>query len=736
MKVRSILYHILSKTEEEKRNYLSPGEHSPEGSPVQTGERGGHYWVPTESSKPVAQVFDLDRSWIRRQDTLRDLGLKGGVNDSAMAIGEVGRNSLEPHQGISETRVLIKYDFQGDQATDNMYTFGSERKIQAETARYRIDQALGYDTCPEVMTIGNGFAMRWVDDSGFSNQSTRQLKRNDDQPLSSGQLRAFANITIMDCLLGNSDRHRGNYIVDDENDKVWSIDNEAGDLSEGPSSPLLMLVYNLPGLTEQYDLAELQSYLENALGDAKTQLNSVRPIIQDTLYKGVDDEIVTNMLNRRTEQIEHMIGPDWTNTVATWDRLAAKETEARALANAGQVQQPYSALTSKARANRQFLDYILIKSEEELRNYLSPGEKAPPGSPVKVGERGGHYWVPDGNGGGPASPGVDPNSLDPNQFVQTVHMKDLGLEGGVNESASSVVWVEEGTLPSKVGLSDTKLLVKYNFEPDPNGSSNDYYYDYPVKVMSEIARHKIDQILGHGLVPDVLTVGEGFAMRWVDEAGFGGTGVKHAPGVKPEWIYEQDPDEITTLTPNQLQGFADMSILDCLMGNGDRHPGNWLIDNDNDKVWAIDNEAGDLVSDTIWPLKMIAGNLPDIAQYDIEAFRDSLLDSIQNVREHVVDIGNIVLETLGSLPSDVNHVSDDWAYDIVASRLDEIETTLVNEWPRLKSYWLPAKRNKAIVTRAMDVLDYILAKSEEEKRNYISPGEKAPPGVVVKGAGE
>lgn len=305
---------------------------------------------------------------------------------------------------------------------------------------------------------------------------------------------------------------------------------------------------------------------------------------------------------------------------------------------------------------RQVLDYILAKSEAERRSYLTPGERAPEGSPVLTGKRGGKYFIPE-----ETTPASDLRD----SIVDRTSLRKLGINGGVNENASSIIHVAEGSFPPRTGLSDFRALAKYDRQDPSEGDP----------VRAEKLRYAVDQLLGHSTIPDVIPLGEGFAMRWVDDSGFGGTGVRQ--------LWRSNPNNLP-LTDGQLASFANITIMDCLMGNFDRHQGNYVVDDDNDKVWAIDNEAGDPLQDppAIYPLRFLTENLPGLLDsYDLDTFRGMLAQALSDVQDKLPDIADEVNDIMG-----VGSGFD--TLDFLDSRMAKVWNLVSDRgWADLVAYW-------------------------------------------------
>lgn len=234
---------------------------------------------------------------------MSDLGLSGGINENRMRIGSVRPGTFPPRPGLSDTRVLSKTDM----------GYGA----RAELARYEMDQLLGHGTVPDVAELDDdhgAFVMRWVDDAGFGGQSAH---RANGSILTDGQLRSFCRIAMLDAILGNYDRHRGNYLVDDENDTVWAIDNEFGHLrSSSVSDGLADLPHHLDDM-QDYDLDEIREMMSDALVDIRASLPGLLAIAAERLPLGL------SRFGDNLDGLEKLINTSkgWEKTSRYWPRL-------------------------------------------------------------------------------------------------------------------------------------------------------------------------------------------------------------------------------------------------------------------------------------------------------------------------------------------------------------------------------------------------------------------------------
>lgn len=208
-------------------------------------------------------------------------------------------------------------------------------------------------------------------------------------------------------------------------------------------------------------------------------------------------------------------------------------------------------------------------------------------------------------------------------------LRELGLEGGINEREMRIVRVVPGLFEPRAGLSDSRAMTKSVDRSE---------------AQAELARYEWDQALGHDTVPDVLEYederrapGSSFMMRWVDESGFGGQGVGR---------YNRYDGPMSA---RQLRDFMRITVMDSITDNTDRHVGNYLVDRDNDRIWAIDSGFGKCRGTSgTRALSLLSWNLPGIrGNYDQEEVRRLLADAAADVRAKLPELERITSARLG-----------------------------------------------------------------------------------------
>jgi len=136
-------------------------------------------------------------------------------------ISSVGRLSKD-QKGANESIVVNFED--GSKAifkpNDEKMEYGS---ASSEIMAYELSEELGWGIVPETVPYEfegeSGSLQRWVSDA----QTWKEMPDRDmwDQTLDAKE---FAQMKVLDALVGNSDRHAGN-VLEDNAGKVWAIDN-------------------------------------------------------------------------------------------------------------------------------------------------------------------------------------------------------------------------------------------------------------------------------------------------------------------------------------------------------------------------------------------------------------------------------------------------------------------------------------------------------------------------------
>lgn len=209
------------------------------------------------------------------------------------------------------------------------------------------------------------------------------------------------------------------------------------------------------------------------------------------------------------------------------------------------------------------------------KKYIKSPDEAPENVQVQRGPKGGLYYDTDSNGEAPQeeSGGRERQQQAENvKYFSGTHLplnkiepdKELGSKkfDSLRKDQISIGNVRD--LPPIDGVSPTRVLVKNNKE------------DAQVEV---IFSNLCSSLGWEYLVPPVYTTDSGLAMRWVDEYSSSSSTVH----MVADW--NEFP------TPNMMRDVARIAIMDALSGNMDRHAGNIMVDPDNDRMWAIDNNG-------------------------------------------------------------------------------------------------------------------------------------------------
>lgn len=134
---------------------------------------------------------------------------KGSTNTDLIQTGYVKPGTLDPHDGMSDTRVVIKR---------NGYGYHREMRTKA------VYDVLGWDQCAESYKVEGGHAQRWVDDSGYGGESITGSMHEGEVPPE--MMESFVRYVTVAMFMGNTDTNSGNFVIDQKRNKVWAIDNE------------------------------------------------------------------------------------------------------------------------------------------------------------------------------------------------------------------------------------------------------------------------------------------------------------------------------------------------------------------------------------------------------------------------------------------------------------------------------------------------------------------------------
>jgi len=139
-----------------------------------------------------------------------------------------------------------------------------------------------------------------------------------------------------------------------------------------------------------------------------------------------------------------------------------------------------------------------------------------------------------------------------NNVKEIITLNDFGIIGGMHD--------------------DNSYIIKFN-----NGSAGIYKIMKKGDIIGETSTYNISKILNWDIVPETISGNFGKG---------NGSCQKIINGVEPYAGYEVDNIKIYK---KHFDNLAKIFVLDMILGNGDRHEANLIIDNAN-KCWAIDNE--------------------------------------------------------------------------------------------------------------------------------------------------
>jgi len=250
-----------------------------------------------------------------------------------------------------------------------------------------------------------------------------------------------------------------------------------------------------------------------------------------------------------------------------------------------------------------------------MRKYLHGDEKPPPGVHVKIGPRGGRYYNTEEH--------RKFLPLVPDDIQSAVRFSELGWEGGIHEDRTHLIRLHPGVWDPEPGLHDVLGIFKPETEAqDPH---------------AEVLAYQLDQILGFNVIPEsrYTSVPEvGSISRWVDHMNS-----EESTAVVGANLGGRE------LSPRQREDFIKMILLDVVMGNSDRHGGNWIADFGADRVWGIDHGVAfrklsrdDAETDML--LSLAGAGLDDVSD---------LQDAFSEHRRRILDSADELIETARSV---------------------------------------------------------------------------------------
>jgi hypothetical protein len=289
--------------------------------------------------------------------------------------------------------------------------------------------------------------------------------------------------------------------------------------------------------------------------------------------------------------------------------------------------------------------------------FLGPGEDAPEGVEVHEGPRGGRWY----QGGKAKKPEpkksttsrrvLEGKTPEEGEIEGETTFAQAGLRGGIWGAQTAIAECKPGVLPHADGLSDTRLLHKM----------------VPQDAVTEFTVFKVFEALRPGFCPPVMLdveedtdlVGRpaGHSMRWVDDAGFGGTAM-----TMHEWLGPDKPLGSKALNEAQAADAGFMNTVDWLVYNQDRHTGNVIVD--GDRLWPIDHGVCS-VGELPYEYRVdytFRGSLqkPEV----LKAFRDSALAALKKIAANADKVAIIMSSKGGTKP---DHEDVGWARSIRAA---------------------------------------------------------------------
>ena len=143
-------------------------------------------------------------------------GAKLGSSPVSSVVSRMGKGQIGANESI-----LISFE-DGSEAifkpNDEEMEYGS---ANSEVLAYELSQDLGWDIVPETVPYEfeekSGSLQRWVPNSRTWQETGKSWEDTSDT-------KRFAQMKVLDALLGNTDRHPGN-VLEDKSGKVWAIDN-------------------------------------------------------------------------------------------------------------------------------------------------------------------------------------------------------------------------------------------------------------------------------------------------------------------------------------------------------------------------------------------------------------------------------------------------------------------------------------------------------------------------------
>ncbi len=213
----------------------------------------------------------------------------------------------------------------------------------------------------------------------------------------------------------------------------------------------------------------------------------------------------------------------------------------------------------------------------------------------------------------PGAPGSD-TGAPINWQTQGVNEVALGgeaagtVQGGVHTANTRIGQMRQGTMPKHTLFDDTRVLHKRVSR----------------EVQGELNTFRMFEKVESGWAPTVYADadGAGHIMRWVDDAGFGGT----AQSVEGRLWH--------TLAKTETRDHGRMSVVDGLVGNTDRHAGNVILH--EGRMIPIDNGFATGFSNEFKFADAMDSYFTEVAVRVDGSFRPASLDSFLDGAEHAL----------------------------------------------------------------------------------------------------
>lgn len=273
------------------RVYLHPGEEPPNDEPVERGPRGGIYYESQgRTSAQQDGMRTIGRGDVQSVSSFSDMGYDVGMHGDITFLVDVKPGTWEESEGLNPTRAIFK----GSATIQNPH---------AEVLAGQIDKILGFGIVPdcEYASLGmDGSISRWIDHANTPESTTIIGGMQPSEAMTPRQKRDFVRMLIFDAVIGNSDRHGNNWIVDEGADRLWAIDHGAGFFgldrdSLGDNTAMTVAEIGFINIDEMNP--EFERYLRHARENAPAILEAA---------KASRDPAFFNVIRNNLENLETM----------------------------------------------------------------------------------------------------------------------------------------------------------------------------------------------------------------------------------------------------------------------------------------------------------------------------------------------------------------------------------------------------------------------------------------------